>query len=108
MERRELLMETIKDYLEKLEIENNILNKQLADVDVTKVIYFKEEKIIYIYLSSKNIISYIYTDMLREEIKEKLDYFSDVKIKVRYVKLEKQKTKDIIKKILVKYTTYIN
>ncbi|WP_416389539.1 PolC-type DNA polymerase III N-terminal domain-containing protein, partial [Paraclostridium bifermentans] len=50
-------METIKDYLEKLEIENNILNKQLADVDVTKVIYFKEEKIIYIYLSSKNIIS---------------------------------------------------
>lgn len=91
-------METIKDYLEKLEIENNILNKQLADADVTKVIYFKEEKIIYIYLSSKNVISYIYTDMLREEIKEKLDYFSDVKIKVRYVKLERQKTKDIIKK----------
>lgn len=86
-------METIKDYLEKLEIENNILNKQLVDVDVTKVIYFKEEKIIYIYLSSKNIISYIHTDMLREEIKEKLDYFSDVKIKVRYVKLEKQKQK---------------
>ncbi|MCU9815921.1 PolC-type DNA polymerase III N-terminal domain-containing protein [Paraclostridium sp. AKS73] len=65
-------METIKDYLEKLEIDNTILNKQLADVDVTKIIYFKEERIIYIYLSSKNIISYIYTDMLREEIKKNL------------------------------------
>lgn len=91
-------METIKDYLEKLEINNTILNKQLADVNITKVIYFKEEKIIYIYISSKNIINYTHIDMLRSEIKEKLDYFNDVKIKVRYIKLEKQKTKDIIKK----------
>ncbi|WP_270646685.1 PolC-type DNA polymerase III [Paeniclostridium hominis] len=94
-------MESVKDYLEKLCINNNILNKQLADVNISKVTYFKEEKLIYIYLSSKNIISYDYIEILRQELKEKLDYFNDVKIKIRYIKLEKQKTKDIIKKYWV-------
>ena len=94
-------MEIVKDYLEKLCINNNILNKQLADVNISKVTYFKEEKLIYIYLSSKNIISYDYIEILRQELKEKLDYFNDVKIKIRYIKLEKQKTKDIIKKYWV-------
>ena len=94
-------MESVKDYLEKLCINNNILNKQLVDVNISKVTYFKEEKLIYIYLSSKNIISYDYIEILRQELKEKLDYFNDVKIKIRYIKLEKQKTKDIIKKYWV-------
>ncbi|MGL5507773.1 MAG: PolC-type DNA polymerase III N-terminal domain-containing protein, partial [Paraclostridium sp.] len=91
-------MESIKEYLERLEINNNILVKQLEDVNITKVTYFKEEKLIYIYLSSKNIISYENLNMLCEELKMKLTYFNDVKIKIRYIKLEKQKTKDIIKK----------
>ena len=39
-------MESVKDYLEKLCINNNILNKQLADVNISKVTYFKEEKLI--------------------------------------------------------------
>ena len=51
-------MESIKEYLDRLEINNNILKKQLEDVNITKVTYFKEEKLIYIYLNSKNIISY--------------------------------------------------
>ena len=91
-------MEIIKDYLLKLDIKNTILDKQLSDVEISKVTYFKEEKIIYIYLTSKNIISYNHIDLLKSELKKKLSYFNDVKIKVRYTKLEKQKTKDIIKK----------
>ncbi|MCR1849270.1 PolC-type DNA polymerase III [Paeniclostridium sordellii] len=91
-------MESIKDYLEKLEINNNILNKQLSDVNISKVTYFKEERLIYIYLSSKNIISYDYIELFRNELKQRLDYFRDIKVKIRYIKLEKQKTKDIIKK----------
>ena len=91
-------MESVKDYLEKLEINNNILNKQLSDVNISKVTYFKEERLIYIYLSSKNIISYDYIELFRNELKQRLDYFRDIKVKIRYIKLEKQKTKDIIKK----------
>ncbi|CEN82865.1 PolC-type DNA polymerase III [Paraclostridium sordellii] len=91
-------MESVKDYLEKLEINNNILNKQLSDVNISKVTYFKEERLIYIYLSSKNIISYDYIELFRNELKQRLDYFRDIKVKIRYIKLEKQKTRDIIKK----------
>ncbi|CEO32310.1 PolC-type DNA polymerase III [Paraclostridium sordellii] len=91
-------MESVKDYLEKLEINNNILNKQLSDVNISKVTYFKEERLIYIYLSSKNIIRYDYIELFRNELKQRLDYFRDIKVKIRYIKLEKQKTKDIIKK----------
>lgn len=91
-------MESIKEYLDRLEINNNILKKQLEDVNITKVTYFKEEKLIYIYLNSKNIISYENLNILREELITKLNYFNDVKIKIRYIKLEKQSTKNIIKK----------
>ena len=38
-------MESIKEYLDRLEINNNILKKQLEDVNITKVTYFKEEKL---------------------------------------------------------------
>ena len=50
-------MDSIKDYLKKLEIKNDFLYKKLSDVLVTKVVYYKENKIFYIYLSSKEIIS---------------------------------------------------
>ena len=43
-------MESIKDYLDRLEINNNILNKQLKDVYVSKVVYFREDKIVYFHL----------------------------------------------------------
>ncbi|MGL5750463.1 MAG: PHP domain-containing protein, partial [Paraclostridium sp.] len=91
-------MESIKEYLDRLEINNNMLIKQLEDVNISKVTYFKEEKLIYIYLSSKNIISYENLESLRLELKEKFNYFNDVKVKIRYIKLEKHKTKDIVKK----------
>ena len=43
-------MDSIKDYLKKLEIKNDFLYKKLSDVLVTKVVYYKENKIFYIYL----------------------------------------------------------
>ena len=45
-------MESVKDYLDRLEINNNILNKQLKDVYVSKVVYFREDKIVYFHLTS--------------------------------------------------------
>ena len=42
-------MDSIKDYLSKLEIKNDFLYKKLSDVFVTKVVYYKENKTFYIY-----------------------------------------------------------
>ena len=42
-------MDNVKDYLEKLEIKNIRLEKQLKEVQVSKVIYFKEDRVIYMY-----------------------------------------------------------
>ena len=41
-------MDNVKDYLEKLEIKNIRLEKQLKEVQVSKVIYFKADRVIYI------------------------------------------------------------
>ena len=46
-------MESLKDYLEKLEIENDTLKNQLKDVYIKKVVYFKQDKIVYFYTTSK-------------------------------------------------------
>ena len=40
------LMDNVKDYLEKLEIKNSRLEKQLKEVQVSKVVYFKEDRIV--------------------------------------------------------------
>ncbi len=90
-------METIKEYLDKLEINNNILSSQLKEVYINKVVYFKEDKVVYFYLTSKTIMSYEVLEMFREELKEKLNYFQDIKIKIRYTGLDRKKNKDIIK-----------
>ena len=39
------MLDSVKDYLDRLKINNNILNKQLKDVYVSKVVYFREDKI---------------------------------------------------------------
>lgn len=91
-------MDNIKDYLQKLEINNDFLLKKLNDVIVTKVVYYKENKIFYIYLSSKEIISYDILSSLREALLDELDYFSDIKIKMRYTGLSRKSNKDIVKK----------
>ncbi|MGL4911659.1 MAG: PolC-type DNA polymerase III [Romboutsia sp.] len=90
-------MESIKDYLDKLEINNNMLAKQLKEVYINKVTYFKEEKVVYIYLTSKTVVSNDLLDMFKEELKEKLNYFKDIKIKIRYTGLDRKQNKDIIK-----------
>ena len=91
-------MDSIKDYLKKLEIKNDFLYKKLSDVFVTKVVYYKENKVFYIYLLSKEIISYDILSSLREALLEELDYFSDIKIKMRYNGLSRKSNKDIVKK----------
>ena len=90
-------MESVKEYLDRLEINNNILNKQLKDVYVSKVIYFREDKIVYFHLTSKSIISYEILESLKIEIKSKLSYFKDIKIKISYTGLDRKENKDIIK-----------
>ncbi|MEG1311422.1 MAG: PolC-type DNA polymerase III N-terminal domain-containing protein, partial [Romboutsia sp.] len=91
-------METIKEYLDKLEINNNILSKQLNEVYINKVVYFKEDKIVYFYLTSKDVVNYELLEDFREELKEKLDYFRDIKLKIRYTGLDRKANKDIIKR----------
>lgn len=91
-------MENVKEYLDKLEINNNVLTKQLKDVYINKVVYFKEDKIVYFYLTSKDIVSYELLDRLKEELKENLSYFKDIKMKIRYTGLDRKSNKDIIKR----------
>ncbi|RDY26735.1 PolC-type DNA polymerase III [Romboutsia weinsteinii] len=91
-------MESVKDYLDKLEINNNVLGKQLKEVYINRVVYFKEDKIVYFYLSSKEIVSNELLDRFREELRDKLDYFKDIKLKIRYTGLERKANKDVIKK----------
>ena len=55
-------MDSIKDYLSKLEIKNDFLYKKLSDVFVTKVVYYKENKTFYIYLSSRVRLFFRYKD----------------------------------------------
>ena len=52
-------METVKDYLDKLEIKNSILAKQLKETYINRVVYFKEDRVVYFYLTSKSIIDFI-------------------------------------------------
>lgn len=90
-------MENVKDYLEKLELFNTTFQKQFKDVNIQKIVYFKENKLLHMYLSSKNIVQYENLNKLRAGLKEKLNYFEDIKIKMRYTNLDKYSAKDIIK-----------
>ena len=90
-------MDNVKDYLEKLEIKNIRLEKQLKEVQVSKVIYFKEDRVIYMYLISKEIISHEILDLLREELLCKLKYFKNIRIKIKFTGFGRKSEKDIIK-----------
>ena len=90
-------MDNIKDYLEKLEIKNNRLEKQLKEVQVSKVIYFKEDRIIYMYLLSREMISHEILDLLREELLGKLKYFKNIRIKIKFTGFGRKSEKDIVK-----------
>lgn len=90
-------MESVKEYLDKLEINNNLLCKQLKEVYIKKVVYFKEERIVYFYLTSKGIILNEILLNLRSELLLKLDYFKDIKVKISYTGLDRKSSKDVIK-----------
>ena len=90
-------MDNIKDYLEKLEIENSRLERQLKEVQVSKVVYFKEDKIFYMYLTSKDIISHEILDELREELLNKLKYFKNIRLKIKFNGFGRKSEKDIVK-----------
>lgn len=90
-------MDNIINYIEKLDIKDNIIKKVFTNVLVEKIVYFKEDKIVYFYLSSKSIISNEILKNTELIFKEKLDYFNDVKFKVTYLGFEKKEVKDIIK-----------
>ncbi|MGO0806502.1 PolC-type DNA polymerase III N-terminal domain-containing protein, partial [Clostridioides difficile] len=91
-------MESIKEYLDKLEINNSGLGKQLKEVYINRVVYFKEDKIVYFYLTSKDIVSHELLDKFKEELMYKLDYFKDMRMKIRFTGLERKSNKDVIKK----------
>lgn len=91
-------MESVKEYLDKLEINNSGLGKQLKEVYISRVVYFKENKIVYFYLTSKDIVSHELLDKFREELMYKFDYFKDIKMKIRFTGFERKSNKDVIKK----------
>ena len=90
-------MDNIKDYLEKLEIKNSRLEKQLKEVQVSKVVYFKEDKIFYMYLVSKDMISHEILDELREELLGELKYFKNIRLKIKFNGFGRKSEKDIVK-----------
>ena len=90
-------MDNIKDYLEKLEIKNNRLEKQLKEVQVSKVVYFKEDRIFYMYLMSKDMIFHEILDELREELLGRLKYFKNIRLKIKFNGFGRKSEKDIVK-----------
>ena len=90
-------MDNIKDYLTKLEINNSKLEKYLKEVQVSKIVYFKEDRIFYIYLTSKDIIPHEILDELREELLNKLNYFKNIRIKIKFTGFGRKSDKDIVK-----------
>ena len=91
-------MDSVKEYLDKLEINNSILDRQLKEVYIQRVVYFKEDKIVYFHLTSKDIVLHDFLDMLSKELSNKLGYFRKIKIKIKFTGLDRAKNKDIVKK----------
>ncbi|WP_315165788.1 PolC-type DNA polymerase III [Metaclostridioides mangenotii] len=91
-------MDSVKEYLDKLEINNSILDRQLKEVYIQRVVYFKEDKIVYFHLTSKDIVLHDFLDVLSKELSNKLGYFRKIKIKIKFTGLDRAKNKDIVKK----------
>ncbi len=91
-------MESLKECMAKMDISNTSLIKKMEDVYIKKVIYFKENKTVYFYLSSKDIVPYEYLERTQREIKVKNKYFRDIKFKIEYTGFDRKSEKDIMKK----------
>lgn len=81
-----------------MDISNTSLIKKMEDVYIKKVIYFKENKTVYFYLSSKDVVPYEYLERAQREIKAKNKYFKEIKFKIEYTGFERKTEKDIMKK----------
>ncbi|MFI3210758.1 MAG: PolC-type DNA polymerase III [Peptostreptococcaceae bacterium] len=90
-------MDKIINYLEKLEIDNKILKNRFEDVEVEKLVYFKEQKSVYFYLISKKILDYEIVDKLKNELKIKLKYFNEIKFNITYNGFKKKQPQEILK-----------
>ncbi len=77
---------------------NTSLIKKMEDVYIKKVIYFKENKTVYFYLSSKDVVPYEYLERAQREIKAKNKYFKEIKFKIEYTGFDRKSEKDIMKK----------
>ena len=82
----------------KMDINNTSLIKNMEDVYIKKVIYFKENKTVYFYLSSKDVVPYEYLERAQREIKAKNKYFKEIKFKIEYTGFDRKSEKDIMKK----------
>ena len=82
----------------KMDISNTSLIKKMEDVYIKKVIYFKENKTVYFYLSSKDVVPYEYLERVQREIKAKNKYFKEIKFKIEYTGFDRKSEKDIMKK----------
>lgn len=91
-------MESLKECMIKMDISNTSLIKKMEDVYIKKVIYFKENKTVYFYLSSKDVVPYEYLERAQREIKAKNKYFREIKFKIEYTGFERKTEKDIMKK----------
>ncbi len=89
-------MKKIKEYLIKIGLEEMKISKEFQAVLIKKVVYFKEEKIVHMLLSSKQIICMRNLKKIETEIKKKLNYFKDIKISVRYEALQKNNINTIL------------
>ncbi|WP_442952119.1 PolC-type DNA polymerase III [Peptacetobacter sp.] len=85
----------------KMDINNTSLMNKMENVYIKKVIYFKENKTVYFYLTSKDIVLYEHLRRVQREIKDKNKYFRDIKFKIEYTGFERKSEKDIIKKYWV-------
>ena len=82
----------------KMDISNTYLIKKMEDVYIKKVIYFKENKTVYFYLSSKDVVPYEYLERAQREIKAKNKYFKEIKFKIEYTGFDRKSEKGIMKK----------
>ncbi|SHG93553.1 PolC-type DNA polymerase III [Tepidibacter thalassicus] len=89
-------MKNIKEYLVRVGLDNIKLDSTLKNVFIKKVLYFKEDKIVYMFLEAKKILKVNVLKKLESEIKSKLNYFNDIRIKVRYIDLDMNNINDVL------------
>ncbi|TQQ84144.1 PolC-type DNA polymerase III [Peptacetobacter hominis] len=91
-------METVKECLEKMEIDNAYIEKHMSSAIIKKVVYFKEDRVAYFYIQSKSVISYERIDKFRDEIRLKNKYFKDIKVRMEYTGMDRKSEKGIMSK----------